>query len=208
MDRRAESAEAHSLFGSLFDSTRDLEPPQQCSDDVTGILSVGVDEDLEEVHEAKPVEISLIGEGGEEGKGIQAEPEQGAAAAEGKEAGDEGEGEEKEDGDVGARAPSPMEVENCEAAGDSGREPGEQGQDEQPSQAAVECLLPALGDRQQPGRRAMFTPVQLWELEGIFRRTPYPDLSMRQELARRMDVPESRVKVSKSEKGNLAGQPF
>ncbi|XP_014691865.3 rhox homeobox family member 2-like [Equus asinus] len=180
MDPRAESPEAH----GLLDSTRDLEPPQQCSDE-------GDDEDREEVHEAKRVEISLSADGGEEEEGIQAEPEQeaAAAAAQGKEAGDgAGEGEEKDDGAVGAGAPA-----NREAGGDGGREAGEQGPEEQPPQAAVECPQP--GARRQPGRRATFTPVQLRELEGVFRHTPYPELWLRQELARRMGVTEARVQV-------------
>ena len=219
MDPRAESPEEH----GLLDSTRDLEPPQQCSDE-------GDDEDREEGHgewwsgqalrptpskeralgeasgqdtppmqpltpffpqpglqrpdlslwdssfaEAKRVEISLSADGGEEEEGIQAEPEQeaAAAAAQGKEAGDgAGEGEEKDDGAVGAGAPA-----NREAGGDGGREAGEQGPEEQPPQAAVECPQP--GARRQAGRRATFTPVQLRELEGVFRHTPYPELWLR-----------------------------
>lgn len=123
--------------------------------------------------EAKPVEMSLIREGGEEEKGIQPKPEQGAASA--------GEKEEAEEGSYGGPdgpgTPGAMNDENHEASGDSGGEPGEQRQEEQPLQAVAQRRQP--WDRQQVVQRPMFTQVQAQELEHIFRHNAYPNLFMR-----------------------------
>ncbi|XP_015995059.2 rhox homeobox family member 2-like [Rousettus aegyptiacus] len=166
-----------------------MKPQRQRSQDVTGFLSLGVDEERENLHEAKPVEMSLIREGGEEEKGIQPKPEQGAASA--------GEKEEAEEGSYGGPdgpgTPGAMNDENHEASGDSGGEPGEQRQEEQPLQAVAQRRQP--WDRQQVVQCPMFTQVQVQELEHIFRHNAYPNLFMRQEIARRMNVPEARVQV-------------
>nr|XP_019575462.1 PREDICTED: rhox homeobox family member 2B-like [Rhinolophus sinicus] len=163
----------------------------QCSQGVTGFLSLGVDEDREELREAKPAGISLIREGGEEEKGTQPEPEQGAASAGGREIG--AEEEAKEGSGSGPGAPGLLDVGSHEASGDSGGEPGEQGQDEQPVQAIAHGPQPE--DRQQVVQRAMFTQVQVQELECVFHHNAYPNLLMRQEIARRMNVPEARMQV-------------
>ncbi|XP_019490386.1 PREDICTED: rhox homeobox family member 2B-like [Hipposideros armiger] len=168
-----------------------MKPRRQCSQDVTGFLSLGVDEDREKLREAKPEGISLIREGGEEEKGIQPEPEQGATSAVEREIRDEEEAKEGSDGGPGT--PGPMDVERHEASRDSGEEPREQGQEEQPFQAIIHG--PQSGDRQQVIQHAMFTQVQMQELECIFFRNAYPSLLMRQEIARRMNVSEARVQV-------------
>lgn len=125
--------------------------------------------------EAKPAGISLIREGGEEEKGTQPEPEQGAAAAGGREIG--AEEEAKEGSGSGPGAPGLLDVGSHEASGDSGGEPGEQGQDEQPVQAIAHGPQPE--DRQQVVQRAMFTQVQVQELECVFHHNAYPNLLMR-----------------------------
>ncbi|XP_054436683.1 rhox homeobox family member 2-like, partial [Pteronotus mesoamericanus] len=152
----------------------------QPSQDADGFLGLVVDEDGGELHDAKPMGISLIPEE-EEGKGTQPEPEW---RAEGEEKGAEEEAKEGNDSGPGSsHTLSPMEVENHEASRVSGQGPGEQRQEEQP------------GDRQQVAQHAMFTEVQLQELERIFQRNPHPDLVMRQDIAARMNVPEARVQV-------------
>lgn len=126
--------------------------------------------------EAEPAKISLPRERGEEPK-AQSETEQGAAA-EGKEAGYE-EGEEQEGGAVGAGDAGPQDGESREAkaeAGAGGGEGGEKGGEEQRPGAPVEVQEAADGLGRV--RQHTFTLEQLWELEGVFHRTPYIDEAM------------------------------
>ncbi|CAI9181025.1 unnamed protein product [Rangifer tarandus platyrhynchus] len=160
---------------------------------IVGFLGLGVKENWEEAHEAEPAKISLPRERGEEPK-AQSETEQGAAA-EGKEAGYE-EGEEQEGGAVGAGDAGPQDGESREAkaeAGAGGGEGGEKGGEEQRPGAPVEVQEAADGLGRV--RQHTFTLEQLWELEGVFHRTPYIDEAMQQELARRMGVTQDTIQV-------------
>uniref|UniRef100_A0A4X1W7N1 Homeobox domain-containing protein n=1 Tax=Sus scrofa TaxID=9823 RepID=A0A4X1W7N1_PIG len=79
--------------------------------------------------------------------------------------------------------------------GDGGQGPGEQ-PPEEPGQVAPAAEAPQPRNRRQRRiQRKKFTPVQLQELEGLFQRTQYPDVPTRRELARRMDVTETRVQI-------------
>ncbi|KAG5194032.1 hypothetical protein MJG53_020050 [Ovis ammon polii x Ovis aries] len=174
-----------------------------------GFLRLWVKENWEEAHEAEPARLWLPRERGEEPK-AQSEPEQGAAA-EGKEA--RYEGEEKEGGDVGPGAASPPDGESHEAkaeveaeAGAGGGEGREKGGEEQRLGAAVEVRKAA--DRRHRVSRHTFTLEQLRELEGVFHRTPYLSVALRQSIDSRDMVQFAGRLTSPCSSGARGGAAF
>ncbi|XP_011813396.1 PREDICTED: rhox homeobox family member 2-like [Colobus angolensis palliatus] len=170
-----------------------MEPMDQSRRDITSLLSLGVDYE-KELQDMNAAVLSLTEEVKKEEENAQSEPEQGTAAAgeESKLAGAQG-GEEKDGGRGGAGAPGLLWRENRE--GSSSSDSDDEGSDQSEEEPRQQDSSPpgAVGGL-EPGVHA-FTPLQLQELERIFRRKKFPSEFLRRRLAGSMNVTELAVQI-------------
>ncbi|XP_039080336.1 homeobox protein ESX1-like [Hyaena hyaena] len=167
--------------------------------EVTGSPSTRNEEDPKEPREPKQEEMSPTRDGAAGDVGAEFAPEQAEIGIQVKVEGnsdseDHKIGEERA-GDLGAGYLWPAGPETRDVCcGRSPRqlEPQVPRQEGQMPEVAVQG--PAQR-RQYAGPRMVFNQLQVYHLESLFQRTPYPNATTRQELARFMDVPVARVQV-------------
>ncbi|CAK6450272.1 unnamed protein product [Pipistrellus nathusii] len=173
-----------------------MNPQGQPNQDTNGFVSPGVEENGGEMQDNETDEADERDEQDEPNEPDEPdEPDELDEPDEPDESDESDESDELDEPDEPDDLDEPDEPDESSdySSDDSEEEPEEQEQEAQP--VLVNIRRPRPWNRRRVAQRTTFTVMQMQELERLFHRYPFPDMLMRQDIARRMNVTEARVQI-------------